>query len=121
MDGDRFFGVSEETRDGVRVLVVTGELDLASAPTLCMRLTRLRATGRPVAVIDLSRLAFCDSTGLRAMIGEAREARIAGGRLGVIAAPGSSVRRLLDLTGADDVLEILDDDRALSPYAGADV
>jgi anti-sigma B factor antagonist len=80
-----------------------------------MRLTRLRMSGRPVAIIDLTDVAFCDSTGLRCLLGEAREARIAGGRLTVIAPPGGAVRRLLDLTGADEVLLVHDDgEEALS-------
>jgi anti-sigma B factor antagonist len=114
MDVSRF-EVFEEQRDGMLVLSVSGELDLATAPDLCMRLTRLRMARRPVVVIDLTDLRFCDSTGLRALLGEAREARIAGGRLSVIVPPGSAVRRLLDLTGADEVLGVHDDaDQAMS-------
>jgi anti-anti-sigma factor len=114
MDVSRF-EVFEEQRDGMRLLSVSGELDLATAPGLCMRLTRLRMACRPIAVIDLTDLRFCDSTGLRALLGEAREARIAGGRLSVIAPPGGAVRRLLDLTGADEALSVHDDlDQAMS-------
>jgi anti-sigma B factor antagonist len=119
MDVSRF-QVSEQQRDGMLVLSVSGELDLATAPDLCMRLTRLRMARRPIVVIDLTDLRFCDSTGLRALLGEAREARIAGGRLSVIVPPGSAVRRLLDLTGADEVLEVHDDaDQAMSALGPA--
>ena len=35
----------------------------------------------PDVIVDLSRVCFCDSTGLRALMDAAREVAIAGGRL----------------------------------------
>ena len=54
------------TGDSVRLSLV-GELDLASSPLLEDRLARLRATRSPVR-LDLSKLAFIDSTGIRLLI-----------------------------------------------------
>ena len=68
------------------VLVVHGELDIATAPALCERMTALRDRGRaPSTVLDLTDLQFCDSTGLRALLGEVREAEICGGDVRVVA------------------------------------
>src|SRR3954452_5275518 len=87
--------VDQEERDGMVVVSVAGELDLATAPRLASRLhappgrgpppprlgsrlDALRRNGRPPRVlIDLTRLEFCDSTGLRALIGAATELRAA--------------------------------------------
>ena len=88
---------------GTPALTVRGELDIQTAPDLCARLQAHR--GKRL-LVNLAQLDFCDSCGLRALICEAREARIAGGEL-VIIAPGSGqVRRLLQLTGLEEALGV---------------
>lgn len=99
----------------VEVVELAGELDLAGAPTVAARIDALRGTGRPARVaVDLSELEFCDSAGLRALIGAAGEIRTAGGRCVVCVGPGP-VARLLDITGMAEWLEIHPDlDAALA-------
>jgi anti-anti-sigma factor len=63
------FDVLVETAPSGTTLRVSGELDLVSEPQLNQALEQ--ATGNPVTV-DLSELAFMDSTGLRALLGAAR-------------------------------------------------
>jgi anti-sigma B factor antagonist len=98
--------IQETTRDGVPVVVVAGDVDLATAPELCTRLGQLR--GRRF-VVDLSRVGFCDSTGLRALLGEAREGRIMSGRCVLVAPAEGQVRRLFELTGMATLLEVVED------------
>jgi anti-anti-sigma regulatory factor len=50
--------VTESEAEGVRLLEVDGELDLASAPRLCARLDAARAQRVRRLVVDLTRLAF---------------------------------------------------------------
>ena len=69
------FQISETTRDGVLRLSLTGELDRWSAPMLEDRLGRLRAVKAPVR-LDLSKLEFIDSTGVRLLIQSVGDARI---------------------------------------------
>ena len=103
--------VTEYTPGDVHVLIVRGELDIATVGALCVRLARLREGGTaPLAVLDLGGLTFCDSTGLRGLLGEARETEICGGRLRMVAPRGSRVRRLFDVCGVDQVLAV-DEDR----------
>jgi anti-anti-sigma factor len=64
----RFDVTVEDTPDGV-LLKVSGELDLVSEPQLNQALERL--AGRE-ATLDLSELAFMDSTGLRTLLSAAR-------------------------------------------------
>jgi anti-anti-sigma factor len=99
----------------VDVIALSGELDLAGAPSVAARVDALRGNGRPArVVVDLSQLEFCDSTGLRALIGAATEVRAAGGRLVLTVAEGN-VARLLLITGAAEWLEIHPDlDAALA-------
>jgi ABC-type transporter Mla MlaB component len=62
------------TGESIR-LSLTGDLDLASAPELEHRLAQLRATKSPVR-LDLSRLAFIDSTGIHLLVRTFGEARL---------------------------------------------
>jgi anti-anti-sigma factor len=64
------FEVEVEDADGAVVVRLIGELDLVSEPVLADALEQ--ADGRPLRV-DLSELAFMDSTGLRALLGLQRE------------------------------------------------
>jgi anti-anti-sigma factor len=87
-------------------VTVRGCLDLRTAPDLCARLGRLQRRGRLDAVLDLSELDYCDSTGLRALILASREAEIERGRLLVIPPAGGAARRLFELVGADEMLRL---------------
>ena len=87
------------------VLVVNGELDVSTAPMLCERLAGLRDRGRAHDVLlDLTGLEFCDSTGLRALLGELREAEICGGRVEFVVLAHGIVRRLFDVCGVTQLL-----------------
>jgi anti-sigma B factor antagonist len=88
------------------VIGVQGELDLATAPQLAVRIDRTRQNGAPRVAVDLTTTEFCDSTGLRALLGAARELRVHGGRLAVAAAPDGPVERLFSLAGAHELLAI---------------
>ena len=96
--------VTVETRsDGVTVLRPSGRLDLLSAAQMKRRLAEEVAAGHPRLVIDLSDVPFIDSSGLGALIGGLKAARLAGGDLR-IARPGEQVRVSLELTTLDRVL-----------------
>ena len=83
------------------VLALSGELDLVTEPQLAAALDE--AAGQPVR-IDLSELAFMDSTGLRALLAAARE--VPGLELtGPLQPP---VRRLLELTQTLAILPFTD-------------
>jgi anti-sigma B factor antagonist len=103
------FSVQERDEGGVRVIAVAGELDIATAPALCARLDASRTARRPRVLIDLSDVEFCDSTGLRALLGAASEVRTHGGRFAIVSRPGGDVARLLDIVGAAEWLAIYAD------------
>jgi anti-sigma B factor antagonist len=100
------FSVQEREQAGVRVLSVSGELDIATAPELCARLDASRSTRRPRMLVDLTDVDFCDSTGLRALLGAASEVRAHGGRFAIVCAPSGGVARLLDVVGASEWMAI---------------
>jgi anti-anti-sigma factor len=91
--------------DGVRILDASGDLDLGAAVELCAQVDTARAAGCRRMLLDLTDLEFCDSSGLRALIGAAEELRASAGRLFVPPVAGA-VARLFALTGADELLPL---------------
>jgi anti-sigma B factor antagonist len=103
------FHVQERDETGVRVISVSGELDIATAPELCARLDATRTVRRPRMLVDLTDVDFCDSTGLRALLGAASEVRAHGGRFAIVCPPSGNVARLLEIVGASEWMVIHDD------------
>ena len=117
---DDALAVHESDVEGVRLLEVFGELDLASAPRLCARLDTARAERVRRLVVDLTGVDFCDSTGLRALMGASTELRHAGGRLAVVLLPDGAVARLFDVAGIRESLPTFDTQgEALASLAAA--
>jgi anti-anti-sigma factor len=109
---DSLLVTEEESADGTWTVAARGDLDLRTAPDLCLRLGAHRGSR---VVADLSDVRFCDSSGLRAVVGEARETQILGGSMLVVAPEGGAVRRLLELTGLTEMLSVSGDrERALA-------
>ena len=74
---DDALAVHDSDVEGVRLVEAFGELDLATAPQLCAHLDAARRERIRRLVVDLTGVAFCDSTGLRALIGASQELRVA--------------------------------------------
>lgn len=89
------------------MLVLEGELDVASAPELGREIDRADHQGSRL-VMDLRRLSFMDSTGLRALVAASDSAEAAGRDFVVIRGP-AQVERLLTVTRVAERLTILDD------------
>ena len=83
-------------------LALAGELDAHTAPQLAERLVEL-PSGDGNIVLDIERIEFMDSSGLRVVIDVHQRAADAGRRL-VLRHPSSTVQRLLDISGLADHL-----------------
>lgn len=89
------------------VLVLAGELDLASAPMLERELRDAEATGLSRLVIDLAGLAFMDSTGLQALLRARERANNNSHQLSLRRAP-HQVQRVFELTKTVDAFTFED-------------
>ena len=90
------------------VVVLSGELDLAGSAALEAEIERVAALdGATRVVIDLSRLEFLDSSGLRAVALAERRLRAADRTLALIRGP-DVVQRVFDITRMSDRLEFAD-------------
>ncbi|MEU6770212.1 STAS domain-containing protein [Streptomyces sp. NPDC046759] len=85
-------------------MTVTGHLDLHTAHHLADALQPLLDRDPHTVLVDLSGVTFLDSTGLTCLITAYRTARSTGARLALIA-PSQPVRKMLQLTGVDQVLD----------------
>lgn len=99
------------------VLILRGELDLATVPTLQSALHGLRSDGYQRVALDVSPLQFIDSTGLSVLLDFQRTL---GQRL-VLAEPQEFISDLLELAGLADAFDVfphLDDAIARAGVAG---
>ncbi len=87
------------------VVTLPGEVDLTNASEVHDALTRARESGTAVVVADATETTFCDCAGVRALIRAHRQATAAGTDLRVALTTSPAVRRILELTGADQVLD----------------
>src|SRR4051812_47771759 len=115
-DGDGrpagFKGTTEQQQDVARVCA-GGELDLATAPVLCTRVTEAIQRPGTRIILDLSEIDFCDSQGLRAIVGLVREAQAHAVPLVITVPNGSQLARLIELTGTAEFLPIAQSDASL--------
>jgi anti-sigma B factor antagonist len=94
-------------RDGVIVVDLDGEIDLSTAPRLVTTLQTLRTSPPGLLVLlDLSRLNFCDVTGLNAILRSTRMLAERSCQLALVTPPQSLVK-LLKITGLDDYFVVL--------------
>jgi anti-anti-sigma factor len=83
-----------------RRLVVTGELDVATAPSLEAAL----ADVEPGTPVDALGLTFCDSTGLSRLIAASRRYEAAGERMVLLAS--SKLRRTIELASVTSCFDL---------------
>jgi anti-sigma B factor antagonist len=85
-------------------VVLSGEIDAHTAPTLAGWLAPLQGAGTDV-LIDLAGVDFIDSSGLGVLIDAHRRAVDAGRRL-VLERPSPAVVRLIEISGLRDHLTL---------------
>ncbi len=97
--------LEEADVDGVHVVALHGDLDIDSAPQVCACLDEARLNGERKILLDLSDMSFCDSQGLRALIEEQKEMRVAGKRFGIVE-PSEEAMRILEILGVREFLRL---------------
>jgi anti-sigma B factor antagonist len=109
-------GLTAEVRQEPRHLLVTvtGEMDIATGPQLQERLATLAASGQPL-IVDLNRVTFIDTSGLRVLANAARQAAQLGASLHAVCAR-HQVRRLFAITGLDRQIPLA---RTMTPIPAA--
>jgi anti-sigma B factor antagonist len=99
----------ERTRsDGYEVLVVDGELDIATAPRMIAALNEALADLASPLVVDLTSVVFMDSTGL-ALLMNARRRVVRRGHGFAIVCPGGPLARVFEIADMIESLQVRPD------------
>ncbi len=91
--------------DGSPVLAVAGEIDLAVVQRLSQELADLIERASGVATVDLSRVGFMDSSGVRELL-KARQAAEQRNIRFVLRAPSDPCTHVLQVSGAWNEFEV---------------
>jgi anti-anti-sigma factor len=98
---------SEMDASGGR-LVLSGELDIATAPEVDEAARAMLSQGVRDLVVDLRGLTFVDSSGLRLLIVLNERATAEGWSLGLLGPPDASLS-VFQITGADENLPFIEE------------
>lgn len=92
------------TSDGPGRIAVAGEIDAHTAPRLDSMIFDEIANGHADVALDMAKVAFVDSSGLRVLIRHRNELHQLGGSLRIVSA-SPAVEQLLDITGVAELFE----------------
>jgi anti-sigma B factor antagonist len=95
----------EQLPDDTRVISVTGEIHVTTAPEFSTRLNDAIAAGARGVVIDMSGVEFIDSTGLSVLLNGLRRVTRADGKLALVVT-NPTVLRLFEITRLDTTFDI---------------
>lgn len=98
---------------GVTTLMFTGDLDIATLVEAEDAVAAAEREAPDVLVVDLSALAFLDSSGVRLVLQAEARARAAGRRLAVVLGTGRALR-LFEVLGLLNRLEVVEGPDGLS-------
>jgi len=96
------------TSDGRVLAALSGEVDLSTVADVETRFEEVLEGAPALLVLDLREVTFLDSSGLRLMLRLDERQRSEGRRFTVVRG-GRRVARVLELTGADERLELVSD------------
>lgn len=91
--------VDRADADGWQVLVLSGPLDVATAPGFRQTLQEAQYGGEHRVALDLTSLEFLDSFGLGVLVGARKRARTHRGELVLVIPEGARVSAVLEATG----------------------
>ncbi|MGO9781326.1 MAG: STAS domain-containing protein [Streptosporangiaceae bacterium] len=103
----RHLSVRPHLAAGTATIVISGQLDLLSTPSLAVHLEQILAQRPQRLVFDLTRVTFMDCAAARLIAGTDRS--LPDGQRPVLRRPSAEVRRILELTGLDTRCELARD------------
>lgn len=101
------FDLHVERRASAAILRLSGELDIIGADLLEARIKELEGNSPDLVVLDLRKISFMDSTGLRSLLLARARGSEEGWSLKLIHGP-DPVHRVLELTRMDEVFDFAD-------------
>ncbi|HEX3795886.1 MAG TPA: STAS domain-containing protein [Acidimicrobiales bacterium] len=104
--GDHSLQISISQMEDRCLVVLSGELDVSSAPLLREQLVAITTTVQTGLILDIGLLTFIDSTGLSLLVAEHKKLESQGATL-TIFSPTPMARRLFEISGLTGYLTIV--------------
>ncbi|HEX3279444.1 MAG TPA: STAS domain-containing protein [Thermoleophilaceae bacterium] len=101
-------GVERRSEDGIELVTVEGEVDIATASKLISVLNSSVAEAIKSVIVDLTHVGFMDSTGLALLINAHRRLSLRRKGFAVVCPPGQ-LRRVFEITDMIDTLHVCPD------------
>jgi len=86
-------------------MILTGEIDIYTAPKLKEKLNNLVSNKNADVIVDLQGVSYMDSTGLGTFVSGLKHAEESGSQLKLIKA-NDRLLRLFQVTGLDDIIDV---------------
>jgi anti-sigma B factor antagonist len=99
---------TERLADGIDKLTLAGRMDSTGVQEIDLRFTALTATKKALILVDLSRVSFLASIGIRTLVINAKALRQRGGSMALFS-PQPLVAEVLKTAGIEMVIPTFDD------------
>jgi len=99
--------ITEELAGGITKVILDGSLDIAGAAAIDLKMNLVAGSSRKV-LVDLEKVSFIGSMGLRTLILPARAVTSRGGKIAVFG-PSKLVTDVLRTSGLDTIIPIYHD------------
>jgi len=96
---------SELLDDNILKVTLDGRLDVQGAQSIDMKFTGLTATKKAAILVDMSKVSFLASIGMRTLVSCAKAAANRGGKM-VLLSPQPLVKEVLDRTGITSIIPL---------------
>ena len=95
---------TEELTGGVTKVILDGRLDIEGAAAIDLQMNVIAGSKKAV-LVDLQKVSFLGSMGLRALLAPARAIKGRGGKI-VLFAPNEMVEKVLKTSGIDTLIPV---------------
>jgi anti-sigma B factor antagonist len=110
---------TRELDSGILGISLSGRMDIIGTQQIDLKLTSLTATRKAQILVDLSKVTFLASIGIRTLVNVAKAQKLRGGSV-VLYKPTSQVEEVLKATGIEAIIPIAHDmDAARGAFGSA--
>jgi len=99
----------EDVSDDVRRVTLSGRLDIQGTSEIELKFTAYAASAARRIIVDMTKVNFLASIGIRAIITNAKALQMKGGKMVLLVTPSSTVEKTLETTGVDTVVPMFSD------------
>ncbi|MDD5136258.1 MAG: STAS domain-containing protein [Candidatus Omnitrophica bacterium] len=97
--------VKTESKDGLMICRMEGEIDISSSPDIKKVFDKLIAQKTPKIIVDLVSVSYVDSSGLATLVGILKNMRSYGGKMKLVGM-SSKIKSLFEITKLDKLFDI---------------